>query len=392
MRSRLTLGFSLLAFVLLACFTGVRLFALHDLIRDREGAHLQHEASVLARTLDAWTRRDQPLDATTLRALVNADTRATVDLPGQGRLTAAGSAYGGAGQGLTARASSGQVEVRLVQSTDVVRSVARASARPVVALFLALVLLAGLIGYVFAIWFTRPFGRLALAASALGRGRFDLDLPRSRVSEVRQLVAALQASAGQLEHDLAADQQFLTEASHNLRTPITGLRLELEELQLELPPGHPDREAVDLCLTELRRLDAVVDEVMSGARTRWAARGARVPLQQVAQQVADRWSRTLEHPRVTVTGFPTVEVTPGPVEQVLERVHADLRAARARAVHLTLQPAGDHLHLSVRGEAPEAQVERPTQEQTRALVETLAGRSSGDPVSAQGLRIWLPMR
>ncbi|HRD61866.1 MAG TPA: hypothetical protein PL137_13235, partial [Nocardioides sp.] len=81
----------------------------------------------------------------------------------------------------------------------------------------------------------QPFRQLAVAAGQLGRGRFDLDLPRTRIPEARAIRDALLTSAGQLQERLTSEQAFAEHASHVLRTPLTGLRLELEDLA-----GRPD--------------------------------------------------------------------------------------------------------------------------------------------------------
>ena len=89
---------------------------------------------------------------------------------------------------------------------------------------------AGLIGYVAARQLARPLEQLADAAGALGRGRFDLDLPKTRMPEAQAIGSALRTSAVQLESRIRRERSFSEQASHELRTPITTLRLELEDL------------------------------------------------------------------------------------------------------------------------------------------------------------------
>ena len=54
-----------------------------------------------------------------------------------------------------------------------------------------------------------------------------------------------------------AQRDFVADASHQLRTPLTGLRLRLEEAA-----ATGDREQVDAALDEVDRLSAVVNELL----------------------------------------------------------------------------------------------------------------------------------
>jgi signal transduction histidine kinase len=101
---------------------------------------------------------------------------------------------------------------------------------------------------------------------------------------------------------LEAQRQFVADASHQLRTPLTALRLRLEETEAELgtPAAGPELEAA---LAEVDRLSGTVDEllVLSRAGER-RLEGARVDLEELASATVARWHGqarergiTLEH-------------------------------------------------------------------------------------------------
>ena len=61
---------------------------------------------------------------------------------------------------------------------------------------------------------------------------------------------------------LRSQQDFVADASHQLRTPLTGLRLQLEELRDELPPGDPRAEELTAGIREVDRLASIVNELL----------------------------------------------------------------------------------------------------------------------------------
>jgi signal transduction histidine kinase len=94
------------------------------------------------------------------------------------------------------------------------------------------------------------------------------------------------ARVGRLLH---SQKDFVASASHQLRTPLTGLRLRLEGLSDELddPAGRAEAEAG---LVEVDRLSKMVDEllVLSRAGERDAP-GESIDLEELAGEACDRW-------------------------------------------------------------------------------------------------------
>ena len=400
MRRRLAAAFVLLAFVVLALFAGIRLGTLQDLIRDREVSHVEHEAAVMARALDAWVGAGQRLDTQAVQGLLAPAEEATVVVEGGDRLRVSGDLFApdGEAEEVSAQASSGSTTVTLRQASDVVRSIYLDNVGPVVAVCLVLIGLAGALGYVLAARISAPFQRLAAAADALSRGRFDLDLPTSRIPEVRAVAGSLQASASRWQHELDRDQDFLKDASHRLRTPMTGMRLELEELQLRDDLDQDVRTTVDRSIQSLDHLQELTTGFFAVARAaRGSYDGVRVTLQQLAQQTANAWVSGLAERdvqvKVTVDGDVEQPLTPGPVEQVLDLLLADLAHTARRAVTLTLAASPEQVTLGVHAD-PRSPAQRPLDsrlESVRQMVAVLGGRTAGDPV-AGGIRIWLPRR
>ncbi len=103
----------------------------------------------------------------------------------------------------------------------------------------------------------RPLEALARSARNLGDGDFSSRAPRSGLPEPDAIADALDATADRLGRAVQRGSAFTADASHQLRTPLTALRLNLEALQ----PRDP--ELVGAALAEADRLEHTIDELVA---------------------------------------------------------------------------------------------------------------------------------
>jgi len=126
---------------------------------------------------------------------------------------------------------------------------------------------------------TRSLTALTDAADQVAQGDLDPPLPTSRPDEVGKLTGAfgfmLQRIREMLKRvrenrHMAAVGSFASQISHEIRNPLTSVKLNLQSLQRGVEAGeiHESHfEAVDICLKEVKRLEGVVRGVLSLART-----------------------------------------------------------------------------------------------------------------------------
>ena len=162
-----------------------------------------------------------------------------------------------------------------------------------------------------------PLEAVATSAGNLGQGDFGERAPRSGVVEIDRIAGALDATADRLRAALQRSASFTADASHQLRTPLTALRLDIEALAAELGASHPLLEAAEV---EIDRLDATITELLELADA--AAEPGRVDLRALVLERLDAW-RTLADAqgravRVTREPVPAVRVRPGAVGQALQ--------------------------------------------------------------------------
>lgn len=106
---------------------------------------------------------------------------------------------------------------------------------------------------------SRPLEDLARGARRLGDGDFSARAPRSGLPEPDMVAVALDSTAERLGVLVERANSFSADASHQLRTPLTALRLNLEAMQYAPDNG----DLVDDALMELDRLDATISELLT---------------------------------------------------------------------------------------------------------------------------------
>ena len=135
---------------------------------------------------------------------------------------------------------------------------------------------------------SRRVERLADAAARVGAGDLTARVPEEGPRELRTLAGTFNRMTGALAANLAAQRDFVANASHQLRTPLTGLRLRLEAIRGE--GGYAADEA-EKAEAELDRLNELVDDLLALERaTSGDSRAQPVDLSVIAREAVDRWA------------------------------------------------------------------------------------------------------
>jgi two-component system, OmpR family, sensor kinase len=179
--------------------------------------------------------------------------------------------------------------VRVSQSVEAVdRAVRRAWIG--LALIGLLVLGLGLLaGSVVAGQIARPIRRLDRAARRVAEGELSTRAAVEGSAEQQSLAGTFNDMTARLERLVRSQRDFVADASHQLRTPLTGLRLRVEAARGESRETAVDEE-LD-ALEELDRLALMIDELLqlsrAGERT---TAGERLALPELATRAAQRWT------------------------------------------------------------------------------------------------------
>jgi signal transduction histidine kinase len=183
--------------------------------------------------------------------------------------------------------------VRITQSVDAVNRAVRTSVLDVAALAAVVLALGMIAGALIAQQIARPIRRLDRAARRVAGGDLDATVAVEGSTEQRSLARAFNEMTQRVKRLLRVQQDFVADASHQLRTPLTGLRLRLEGLG-ERFRGEPRVEGeVEAAMREIDRLSLIVDELLILSRAgEHELPGERVDLGEAARRAAERWRGT----------------------------------------------------------------------------------------------------
>ncbi len=185
--------------------------------------------------------------------------------------------------------------VRITQSVAAVNRAVRTSILNLAALGGVVLLLALAAGALIARQIALPIRRLDRAARQVAAGDLATTVRVEGSAEQRSLAQTFNEMTQRIRRLLRAQQDFVADASHQLRTPLTGLRLRLEVLGQRLG-GDPTEEEVSAAMREIDRLSLIVEELLILSRAgEHELPGERVDLGDAARRAAERWQRTAQN-------------------------------------------------------------------------------------------------
>ena len=129
----------------------------------------------------------------------------------------------------------------------------------------------------------RPIRRLAAAADALGKGRPVTDLTPSGATEIRRAGAAFLEMQGRIQRQIAQRTEMLAGVSHDLRTPLTRVRLQLAMLA---DAHHDSREEIAESEQDVQLMEHMIDEYMAFARGQGGEAPVSTDLAEIIDDVA----------------------------------------------------------------------------------------------------------
>jgi signal transduction histidine kinase len=171
----------------------------------------------------------------------------------------------------------------------------------------------------------RPVTDLTTAAERIATGDLSVRIDvRDAPNELVELAGSFNTMADRLEVLLGAQRSFVADASHQLRTPLTALRLRLENAEADSLDASTQAD-LRLAIVEVERMADLVSQLLDLARAEGRrVTAAAVEFRAIAAERLDLWQSVASDRNIELVLDPGDELvalaTPGSVEQILDNL------------------------------------------------------------------------
>lgn len=211
-----------------------------------------------------------------------------------------------------------------------------------------LVLTSGLTTWILVGRALAPTRRIAAEAEAIDTTTLDRRVSQGRGGdEVDTIARVINDMLDRIEGGVKREQQFVADASHELKTPLTTARMAAELAEGDAPSSAYPPQVIE----ELDRMQGLVDDLLQLAKAPEGRAHEPVALDAL---VADVAARHPDHARIEVGSMPAVEVMGRAPE--LRRIVTNLLDNAARygetTIGVALTDIGDQVELIVDDDGP----------------------------------------
>ncbi|MDO5662168.1 MAG: ATP-binding protein [Brachybacterium sp.] len=292
-----------------------------SLSQQEMNARAQQIVSQVANETDEMLGAGQPITQDMLQQEVDqvADLSLHISVEYQGEQIAAGSDPGANPTRAFQSGRNGQYVTVSIPQADV-----RANTASAWVLIIIAALSATSIGVSIALWqaqrIAAPLARLAYRAEEFGSGRSRGSWQHSGIGEIDTVAEELTRSGAMLTERLEAESALASDASHQLRTPLTALSMRLDEI-LATSSEEWVRDEARISLEQIDRLTEVVHDLINAPRASQRRTPGVVELRGVLTQQSEEWSPAFRAAgrelRIQVPRAASVWGSVGPLTQVV---------------------------------------------------------------------------
>lgn len=189
----------------------------------------------------------------------------------------------------------------------------------------------------------RPIALLAQAAEEFGKGREVPDFKAAGATEVRQAAAAFLEMRDRIGRQIAQRTHMLAGVSHDLRTPLTRMNLQLAML--------PESDEIEALRADIREMQYMLDEYLAFAGGQAGEAESQTDIAQLIEEIAAEYARQ---------GAPVICHTEQNLQMPLRRGNfkrcivnlAENARAYGKQVEINAIRTADHIEISIDDDGP----------------------------------------
>jgi two-component system osmolarity sensor histidine kinase EnvZ len=189
----------------------------------------------------------------------------------------------------------------------------------------------------------RPIRRLATAADAFGKGRDAIDFQVEGASEVRQAATAFTLMRDRIRRQLSQRTDMLAGVSHDLRTPLTRMKLALAMM-------GEDGDVADL-KSDVMEMEKMVDGFLAFARGEGREQPVPSNLTELLRDVVANAKREGANIELKADDAMTLTLRPDAFRRCLTNLISNARR-HANAISITANHLGDAIEIAIDDDGP----------------------------------------
>lgn len=189
----------------------------------------------------------------------------------------------------------------------------------------------------------RPIKQLATAAELFGRGQIVEDFKPSGAQEIRSASRAFHDMKHRISRQITQRTEMLAGVSHDLRTPLTRMKL-----QLAMMPDNDDRQNLQNDVEDMRNM---VEGYLAFAKGQEAEAVIPVNLVSLVQDVVDNARRQNTAIELTSPDEISISIRPNSVKRCLTNLIENARR-HAKNIQLDVRQNADHIDITIDDDGP----------------------------------------
>ena len=189
----------------------------------------------------------------------------------------------------------------------------------------------------------RPIRRLAAAVDNFGKGRDVPDFRPEGATEIRRAAAAFERMRGRINNALTQRTEMLAGVSHDLRTPLTRIKLQLAMLS--------ESKGTDDLKEDLREMEVMVEEFLAFARGEGTEEPVESNLAEIVNVVARGASIDGMTVNATTMGDLTILIRPNAIRRCITNLVVNA-LTHAETVEVTAIRRGALVEITVDDDGP----------------------------------------